>query len=289
MRVLTWVILLLLVFGASLGVGIAARQWHANSVRTVNGPSPAARGAMLYNLQCARCHGDEGHGDAEGADKLVPPPRDFASRPWRFAPTAASIQQTITKGIPGTSMPAFGATMTASDIASLTEYVLALSQAAPTQAGASNPFSAAKFFPLATPRQAPSLRLESVGEPLALDDLRGKVVLVNFWGTACEHCLARMPQLAELQQRMEGRDFAIVNVCADEGDAAVAQAMLTTVAPSLISYVDPTGLANSRYEVSLMPTIWLLNREGQLVGKAQGARDWNDPALATLLEVLLAP
>ncbi len=292
MKVFGWLAVLIGVFGACLAVGIVARQWVANRPGAVAESTGVAsgRGEMLYTMHCAKCHGDEGHGDAEGAEKLVPPPRDFASRPWRFEPSSESINRVIVSGIPGTSMPAFGSTLPKADIDALTAHVLTLSQSSAGAPQADDRFVAAKFMQLKSPRAAPSLALESASEEtLSLADLRGKVVLLNFWGTSCEHCLAKMPQLQQLQQRFAERDFVAVNICADEDDATAAQAMLSAVTPAQTTFVDPTGLVNSRYEVSLMPTIWLLNDNGQLVAKAQGARDWSDPALAALIESLLPP
>lgn len=273
-------------FSLCVLAGVAARTWLQPTADPPAVASSHARGEMLYTLHCAKCHGDEGHGDAEGAEKLIPPPRDFARRPWRFEPTAASIERVIREGIPGTAMPAFGASVPAADIAALTQYVQTLSEAdSPTVAN--DPFTQARFTQLVQPRSAPKLTLESASGTTSLTDLQGKVVVLNFWGTNCEHCLKRMPELAKLQAEFADRDVAILNICADESDVATAQAMLAAAAPELTTYVDPSGLANSRFEVSLMPTFWLVDRQGQLVAKAQGARDWSDPAFARLLEALL--
>lgn len=292
MKLLLWLVVLVSVFGVCLAIGAIAQPWVAIPAPAPIEQSPttmvSGRGELLYTLHCAKCHGDEGHGDAEGAEKLVPPPRDFASRPWRFEPTETSIERVVTSGIPGTSMPAFGATVPTADIELLTAYVFTLAQPAAGSSQADDLFSKAKFAKLSAPRTAPALALEDAAEKkLTLADLHGKVVLLNFWGTSCEHCLARMPQLEQLQQKFPSQHFAAVNICADEDDASAAQQMLSAVASTQTTYVDPTGLVNSRYEVSLMPTIWLMDRNGQLIAKAQGARDWNDPALVTLIESLL--
>jgi thiol-disulfide isomerase/thioredoxin len=251
----------------------------------VHTESGTKRGAILFALHCAKCHGDVGRGDAEGAEKLKPPPRDFASRPWRFEVTASSIQRVIDKGIPGTSMPAFGATLLEADVNALTRHVLSL--AGSSNVASDDPYRAAGFHGV-TPRPAPTLELEGIaGQKLALADLKGKVVLLNFWGVSCDHCLARMPQLAKFQSQFSADDFVVINVCADEGDAAAAAEMLAKTESGLVTYVDPTGLANGKYEVSLMPTIWLIDRVGRQVAKAQGARDWSQPELRTLIEGLL--
>src|SRR5689334_13540195 len=99
----------LLVFVLAFAGGIGMRVWLGDAGKVVSvGPHSETadkinkRGALLFTLHSAKCHGDAGRGDAEGAEKLKPPPRDFASRPWRFEVTEASIQRVIDKGIPGT-------------------------------------------------------------------------------------------------------------------------------------------------------------------------------------------
>jgi mono/diheme cytochrome c family protein/peroxiredoxin len=284
----------LAVFALAFAGGVGARVWMgdgatdqsaAQNFHSQVGAGANKRGAMLFTLHCAKCHGDAGRGDAEGAEKLKPPPRDFASRPWRFEVSAASIQRVIDQGIPGTSMPAFGATLLDADRQALAEYVLALAGSGEAAEVAS--YRAAGFFAV-EPRPAPALKLEAAdGKLLSLADFQGKVVLLNFWGVSCDHCLARMPQLAKFQSQFNAEEFAVVNVCADEGDAAAAAEMLAKSESGLTTYVDPTGLAVGKYEVSLLPTIWLIDREGRQVFKAQGARDWAKPELRELVQGLL--
>lgn len=284
------------VFGAAIAGGAYARRWRDErasqvDVSSVAMDAPAAaaahgRGALLYTVHCAKCHGPEGHGDAEGVERLTPPPRDFAGRPWRYEVTPENIERVITQGIRGTSMPAFGTALSSADTEALVAQVLQL--AAPTNMDAEHdPFALAGFTRLSTPRAAPLLNLADAHTArTSLAALRGQVVVLNFWGVSCPHCLAHMEELAKLQERFAGR-VAILNICADEGDAALAAETLAAAAPSLTAHVDPTGLANGRYEVSALPTIWIVNREGELLAKAQGARQWQDPKLAALLESLL--
>ena len=292
MRV-SWIIALCILPIALIGAiagSLAARHWHATpkvvqQARTQH--VSAARGEVLFQVHCAKCHGSEGRGDAEAAAKMIPAPRDFASRPWKFEPTSPSIARVIERGSPGSTMPAFAATLSTEEIAALTQHVLSLST--PDIATADDPFASAGFARVTTKRVAPELKLELPNNgQLALSELRGRLVLLNFWGVTCPHCLERMPALAKLQLRFAERELTILNICADEADLASALAVWPEEAKSLTVAVDSTGLANSRYEVSLLPTIWLIDRDGKLLAKTQGARDWNDQRLVKLLEECLA-
>jgi mono/diheme cytochrome c family protein len=74
-------------------------------------PELLARGKVLYERQCAACHGAEGHGDGGAAYLLYPKPRNFVSSDYRISstwerrPTDEDLFNTITRGMPGSSMP----------------------------------------------------------------------------------------------------------------------------------------------------------------------------------------
>ncbi len=292
-----------IVFFALLGAGFAAAltagRWAGGFAST----SPSSLGdwpagevppaELLYQVHCARCHGAEGHGDGEAAQVMRPPPRDFAARPWRFEPTAESIRTVLERGIPGTAMPAVGQTLPPAEIDALVEHVLKLSQAtdsAPKAAAPENVSALSRAGFVETPnRTAPGLKLgDAEGNELTLEDLRGNVVLLNFWGLGCEHCLARMAKLRDLELKYRPSGLRVISVCIDADDAAQAQEAADRVATGHRVYCDEDGLAIHRFEVQVLPTVWLVDREGKLVGKATGAQDWDRLELAELIDELLA-
>lgn len=71
------------------------------------------RGATMYALHCAVCHGLSGAGDGPAAELLMPPPRDFTRGEFRLvstengAPTHADLVSTLARGVPGSAMPAW--------------------------------------------------------------------------------------------------------------------------------------------------------------------------------------
>ncbi|MBI4231486.1 MAG: c-type cytochrome [Planctomycetes bacterium] len=80
-------------------------------------PSPMgdpARGAALYAMHCAGCHGAEGRGDGVAAEFLIPRPRDFTASEFRIVsaagglPTSEDLLRVITEGMPGSAMPSWG-------------------------------------------------------------------------------------------------------------------------------------------------------------------------------------
>ena len=93
----------------------------------------AAETADLYRERCAVCHGAEGRGDGPAATLLTPPPTDFTSGVYKFRstpagalPTELDVLRTITRGLPGTSMPPFGDLLDDGERRGLARHVLAL-------------------------------------------------------------------------------------------------------------------------------------------------------------------
>lgn len=113
---------------------------------------------------------------------------------------------------------------------------------------------------------APDFTLHTVdGTPLRLSDLRGKVVLLNFWATWCPPCKAEMPDLNALHQKYGAEhDFTVVGINMEERAAdvsAFARARQITF-PLLL---DPEGAVSAgRYAIRSLPTSLIIDREGRI-------------------------
>ena len=107
-------------------------QLEAGQARAAN-EAAVARGRKIYARSCAACHGRAGEGDGPGAFDLVPRPRDLTTRRYRFRTTSSGslplpedLERTIRRGLPGTSMPAFGDLFSDEEIASLLASIYSL-------------------------------------------------------------------------------------------------------------------------------------------------------------------
>ena len=174
------------------GIGWSIGEFRKNRKTTPPAePQPIAskRGALLYQTVCANCHGPEGKGDGVSAAALQPPPRDFAARPWRFEPTKEAIRRVIRLGVSGTAMPGSEGALAEADLDALVEYVYDLATSRPTVA--EEPSLEEQLLKAAGlvnlhGSDPPPLRVSDVsGRITQLADLRGKLVVVHFWGTAC--------------------------------------------------------------------------------------------------------
>ncbi|MGE3817808.1 MAG: cytochrome c [Isosphaeraceae bacterium] len=106
----------------------------------VGEPVAQRGGFALYREHCLHCHGVSGAGDGPTAPFLYPRPRDyrkglfkFTSTPTGAKPTRADLRKTIAQGLHGTSMPAFDALMSESDIEQVVDYMIFLAQRGETE------------------------------------------------------------------------------------------------------------------------------------------------------------
>lgn len=107
---------------------------------------------------------------------------------------------------------------------------------------------------------APAFALPTRGGTVALDSLRGRVVLVDFWASWCVPCRASFAWMAALKQRYGDR-LAIVAIDLDKsrGDA---EAFLAKHPPADIVAFDPDGRTAGAWKVKAMPTSFVVDRDG---------------------------
>jgi peroxiredoxin len=145
------------------------------------------------------------------------------------------------------------------------------------------------FISLSAKPTAPSVEFTSLkGEKIALDSLRGKVVLVNFWATDCPGCVVEMPQLVQTYQKYknQGLETIAVAMSYDPPNYVLAYAANKSL-PFPVS-LDPQGqLAKAFKDVQLVPTTFVIDREGRILQRTVGVLDF--PKLHVLLERELKP
>jgi len=124
------------------------------------------------------------------------------------------------------------------------------------------------------------------GNRAKLSDLRGKVVFLNFWATWCPACRVEMPSMEELHQRLRERDFAMVAISMQE-PAPLVRDYFEKHNLSFTALLDPDGQIGSRFGVVSIPTTYILNRQGGIIGKAVGAREWYSRDAVDLFEHLI--
>jgi peroxiredoxin len=132
--------------------------------------------------------------------------------------------------------------------------------------------------------------------PLALKDVagavhdlaryRGKVVLINFWATWCEPCRAEMPSLQRLRERLPDTSFAVLAINVDEPDARVRR-FLEETRLDLPVLLDPNKTVTRAWGVRVMPTTFVVGRDGRIRYRLLGEADWGTDAIVATLTQLM--
>lgn len=118
--------------------------------------------------------------------------------------------------------------------------------------------------------------------------LRGHPVVLNLWATWCYPCRLEMPSLQTLHQTYQARGLLVLAVAMDAGGHAVVAPFAQTHGLTMPILLDPQQMLAARLQVPGIPATYLLDKRGRIVGFETGARDWQAPAIRSLVEQLLA-
>ncbi len=123
-------------------------------------------------------------------------------------------------------------------------------------------------------------------ERLALEDLRGKVVLLDFWASWCGPCTAATPGLVKLQKKFGDRAFTIVGISLDEQDPAW-RAYVEKNKMTWPQYLDKGGRVARLFKIQPIPTYILIDHDGMIVNTQEGWNPAVDGWLSKLVEQLV--
>ena len=122
---------------------------------------------------------------------------------------------------------------------------------------------------------APDFLLKDLdGNTIRLRDLRGKVVLLNFWATWCPTCRFEMPSMEALQKEFSDQGLVVLAIDFREGPKEI-RSFYKEHNLSLRALLDPDAEAFARYEAWSLPTTFVIDKRGYIVGKVVGYRDWH--------------
>jgi peroxiredoxin len=113
------------------------------------------------------------------------------------------------------------------------------------------------------------------GETLSTTQLRGKVVLVEFWATTCGVCIKSMPRMADTYRRFAPQGFEMVAVAMrHDPQPAVAAFTRKRALPFKVVHDGSGQLAKQFGAVRLTPTMFLIDRDGRVLKRHVGEPDW---------------
>ena len=138
------------------------------------------------------------------------------------------------------------------------------------------------------PSQAvPPLRaLDLQGKTWTLAELRGRVVLLNFWASWCEPCRAEMPTLQQLAELYGPEALVVLAINFKEGPRRISQYVQAT-GLNLPVLLDPQGETAKQWGVNVFPTTLLIDPQGRPRQRVRGEVDWTGREAAAWIEPLL--
>jgi thiol-disulfide isomerase/thioredoxin len=142
-----------------------------------------------------------------------------------------------------------------------------------------------------TPKEsikAPDFTLKDLNAvSLSLSSLKGKVVFLNFWGSWCYYCREEMPSIQQMYNKLKNKNFEILAVNVNDtpkeaGDYIKSNAFTFPVV------LDLEYQASQIYGIKGFPTTYVIDREGYLIGKLIGSRDWDTPEVIEVFNKILS-
>lgn len=153
--------------------------------------------------------------------------------------------------------------------------------------GADDPLSALKIARVSAGTVAVPFDLKSLdGTSVQLADMKGKVVIVNFWATWCGPCKEEMPAFERLRQKLDPERFALLTITTDLQRDGIKH-FLANLHVQLPVLFDENQDVSQAYLVRALPTTVLIDRQGTLVGRAVGPREWDAPQAVQLLQGMM--
>jgi cytochrome c biogenesis protein CcmG/thiol:disulfide interchange protein DsbE len=131
---------------------------------------------------------------------------------------------------------------------------------------------------------APDFTLTDSQHTVALSQLRGKPVLLNFWATWCPPCVEEMPSLVQLHKQL-GDKVTILAVSEDADDAAYKQ-FVRDHGIDLLTVLDVKRDTNEVYGTFKFPETFVIDKDGKIVRKFIGAQNWTAPDIVDYLNKL---
>ncbi|WP_223284782.1 TlpA family protein disulfide reductase [Hymenobacter qilianensis] len=120
-----------------------------------------------------------------------------------------------------------------------------------------------------------------------LSELKGKVVFVNMWASWCPPCVAEMPGIHALYEKVDKTKVAFVMISLDEKPAK-AQALLKRRGYIFPVYF-PTGPLPAPFNSSAIPSTVILGPDGQVAARHDGMAEYDTPEFKAALENLFVP
>jgi peroxiredoxin len=114
------------------------------------------------------------------------------------------------------------------------------------------------------------------GKSAHISDIKAKVILLNFWATWCEACMAEMPSIVQLRNEYKDKGFEVVGVNLDENSEAVVPKATKELGITFPVFSDAEGRITDYFDVHAIPLTVILGAGRKILFIENGDRNWND-------------
>ena len=137
--------------------------------------------------------------------------------------------------------------------------------------------------------EAPDFHLmDERGVKVDLETFRGQVVLLNFWATWCPPCVWEMPSLERLSRRLSSDGLVVLAVSIDEGGWPTIERFKSEIPVSFTILWDATTDVAAAYGTYQLPESYLISKDGIVLKKYLGPREWDDPEIVDEIKELMS-
>ena len=149
-------------------------------------------------------------------------------------------------------------------------------------------YSRMKINPIKGNKKAPDFSLKDLnGKEVEIRQFKGKVVFLNFWATWCGPCKEEMPGMQALHQQLKEKNFVMLTISVDYEGIKPVQEFMSKQQYTFPVLLDPKGETLDLFEVKGIPTTFLIDKKGKMLGKAIGPRNWKSIEVESLLNLLI--
>src|SRR5262249_9733984 len=137
-----------------------------------------------------------------------------------------------------------------------------------------------KFVAISPPQPVPEVSFtDGEGSRVDFGAFAGKTVLVNLWATWCAPCIKEMPSLERLQNQLDDK-LTVIAISQDRGGAKAVDPFVVKLGLKAVKiYLDPKSAVGRAFNVEGLPSSFLIDRDGKVVGRVDGEAVWDSPSM----------
>ncbi|MBC7653125.1 MAG: TlpA family protein disulfide reductase [Oligoflexus sp.] len=123
------------------------------------------------------------------------------------------------------------------------------------------------------------------GETISLNDLKSKVVFINFWATWCPPCIAEMPAINKMKQHFKDDNNVVILMVDADNNLKKSVQFMKRKKYDLSVFLPATSIPENMFQSSL-PTTLVIDKKGQIVFKHEGAADYKNQKFIDFMDKL---